>query len=136
MNLQSDSTRVNKVNAVSCAKHKMANENITEWTDPPALSLDESGMIQECSESLERLLGFSQSDLIRHHFSKLFPQLTGVEIVQAGQINPLLNYLCRCGHHFLTQNRQGEIFTSNLSVAHIGYDGSRLLRILVRPSGV
>ena len=135
MNLQSDSTPATKVNAASYAKHKMVDENMTEWTDPPALSLDERGMIQECSESLERLFGFRQSDLVYHHFSMLFPQLTGVEIVHAGQINPLLNYLCRCGHRFLTQNRQGKIFTSNLSIAHIGYDGSRLLRIVVRPSG-
>ncbi|MFZ2161299.1 MAG: PAS domain-containing protein [Sideroxyarcus sp.] len=112
----------------------MIDKYLTEQNDPPALSLDEHGMIQECSKSLERLFGFSQNDLICRHFSLLFPQLTGVEIARAGQINPLLNYLCRCSHHFLTQNRQGEVFTSNLSVAHIGYDGSRLLRIVVRPS--
>jgi len=135
MNLQSDSTPANKVNAASYAKHEIVDEDMAEWTDPPALSLDERGIIQECSESLERLFGFRQSDLVYHHFSMLFPQLTGVEIVHAGQINPLLNYLCRCGHRFLTQNRQGKIFTSNLSIAHIGYDGSRLLRIVVRPSG-
>ncbi len=135
MNLQSDSTPANKVGAASYATHQMVDGSMTDWTDPPALSLDECGMIQECSESLERLFGFRQSDLVCQHFSMLFPQLTGVEIVHAGQINPLLNYLCRCGHRFLTQNRQGEIFTSNLSIAHIGYDGSRLLRIVVRPSG-
>lgn len=134
MNLQSDNSLASRVKAASCANHKMVNENLTEWNDPPALSLDEHGMIQECSKSLERLFGFSQSDLVHHHFSMLFPQLTGVEVVHAGQINPLLNYLCRCGHLFLTKNRKGDVFTSNLSVSHIGYDGSRLLRIVVRPS--
>ena len=135
MNLQRDSNSASTIKAASCAKHTMVDESLAEWNEPPALSLDERGMIQECSKSLEKLFGFSQSDLVCNHFSMLFPQLTGVEIVHAGQINPLLNYLCRCGHLFLAQNRQGEVFTSNLSVAHIGYDGSRLLRILVHPSG-
>ena len=135
MNLQSDSHPANNVKAASCANYRMIDEDLTEWNEPPAMSLDEQGMIQECSKSFERLFGFSQSDLLYQHFSMLFPQLTGVELVHAGQINPLLNYLCRCGHHFLTKNRKGEVFTSNLSIAHIGYDGSRLLRILVRPSG-
>ena len=135
MNLNIDTDSASQIKAHSCTKHKMADEYLTEWDEPPALSLDERGMIQECSESLERLFGFSQNDLICHHFSILFPQLAGVEIVHAGQINPLLNYLCRCGHLFLTQNRLGEVFSSNLSIAHIGYDGSRLLRILVRPVG-
>lgn len=134
MNLQSDSNAAYKFKAAPYAKHKI-DENVTEWDEPPALSLDERGMIQECSESLERLFGFHQSELVFRHFSVLFPQLTGVEILHAGRINPLLSYLCRCGHLFVTQNRQGEVFTSNLSVSHIGYDGSRLVRILVRPSG-
>jgi PAS domain S-box-containing protein len=135
MNLQSVSQPATKVKAASSANHRMIDENLAECDEPPALSLDEQGMIQECSRSFERLFGFSQNDLLYHHFSMLFPQLTGVELVHAGQINPLLNYLCRCGHHFLTKNRKGEVFTSNLSIAHIGYDGSRLLRILVRPAG-
>jgi hypothetical protein len=134
MNLQSDTNPATKFNADPFANHGIVDEDLTEWNDPPALSVDEHGMIQECSKSLERLFGFSQSDLLYQHFSMLFPQLTGVELVHEGQINPLLNYLCRCGHHFLTKNWKGEVFASNLSIAHIGYDGSRLLRVLVRPS--
>lgn len=134
MNLQREGHSASAIAVASCAKEQMIDKYLTEQNEPPALSLDEHGVIQECSRSLERLFGFSQGDLVRQHFSMLFPQLTGVEIAHAGQINPLLNYLCRCGHHFLTQNRQGEVFTSNLSVAHIGYDGSRLLRIVVHPS--
>jgi PAS domain S-box-containing protein len=134
MNLQKEVHSASIIGAYSCAKEEMIDKYQTEQNDPLALSLDENGMIQECSRSIEKLFGFSQNDLLCRHFSMLFPQLTGVEIARAGQINPLLNYLCRCGHHFLTQNRQGEVFTSNLSVTHIGYDGSRLLRIVVRPS--
>lgn len=110
-----------------------ADEYSIERNDPPALSLDERGMILECSKSFEMLFGFRYNDLVWHHVSLLFPQLMGVELVQAGQLNPLLNYLCRCGHLYQTRNRQGDSFFSRLSFVFIGYDGSQSLRMIVRP---
>jgi hypothetical protein len=106
---------------------------LTELHNPPALSLDERGMIHDCSKSFEKLFGFRRSDLVWKHVSKLFPRLADVELVQSGRLNPLLNYLCHCGHLYEALNSQGETFSSNLSFVHIEFDGRRSLRMIVRP---
>lgn len=135
MNLQmADDAVLNTEMPAYTKRQNLAYMDLTAKHDPPALSLDEQGLIIECSESIETLFGFKHRDFVYRHFSMLFPELAGVDLAQAGRINPLLNYLCRCGHLFHAQNRQGEIFTCSLSISHIGYDGSRLLRMLVRPS--
>ncbi|MDO8991061.1 MAG: PAS domain-containing protein [Sideroxyarcus sp.] len=113
---------------------RWVDTNLAAQNEPPALSLDERGMIQDCNPRIESLFGFQRSDLVWHHISMLFPQLTGVELVQSGKFNPSLSYLCRCGHCFKGLKRQGDVFSSNLSIAYIGYDGSRSLRIFVHPS--
>jgi hypothetical protein len=134
MSLTSQGNAANKAGIAPFATQKEpADKYSIERNDPPALSLDERGMILECSKSFEMLFGFRYNDLVWHHVSMLFPQLMGVELVQAGQLNPLLNYLCRCGHLYQTRNRQGDSFLSRLSFVFIGYDGSQSLRMIVRP---
>jgi PAS domain S-box-containing protein len=134
MNLQSGSNVAIKTHNPAFAKLRgYGDRNLIEQNEPPALSLDERGVIQDCSKSFESLFGFLLHDLAQQHISMLLPQLTGVELVQSGQLNPLLNYLCRCGHLFHVQNRQGDIFAINLNFVHIGYDGSRFLKMFVRP---
>jgi hypothetical protein len=136
MNLQIKSNAALEISASASAKlQKCSDTNSTERNDPPSLSLDECGLIQGCSKSFEALFGFRHNDLVLHHVSMLYPQLTGVELIQAGQLNPLLNYLCRCGHLYQTQNRQGDTFSSKLSFVFTGYDRSRSLKMIVQPSG-
>jgi PAS domain S-box-containing protein len=110
---------------------QLTNKRLVEKFDPPALSLDERGMILDCSKSLEKLLGFRRSELVWHHVSMLFSQLEGVELVQGGQVNSLLNYLCRCGQLYQVKNRQGETFSSNLNLFRIENQGKRILRLIV-----
>jgi PAS domain S-box-containing protein len=113
-----------------------------EWTDEypaelhesPALSLDERGMIRNCNKSGERLFGYQCHELVWQHVSMLFPQLSGVPLVQEGRFNSLLNFLCRCGKLFQSQNRQGDTFPSELSFVHLDHDGRRTLRLIVSPS--
>jgi hypothetical protein len=130
--------------------HKFSNAERQAWTDAqrqawtdgywaarhdlPALSLDEYGLIQDCSKSLARLFGFRCGDLVWQPVSKLFPQLFEVELVQAGQVNPFLNYMCRCGHLYQSRNRHGDTFYSNLSIVRLDYAGRRTFRMIVRPS--
>jgi hypothetical protein len=134
MNLQSEGGIAIETNTSSCAiRHALNDECLTEQHVTPVLSLDERGMILDCSQSFEKLFGFEWRDLIWHHVSWIFPQLTGVELIQAGQFNPLLNYLCGCGHLFQVQNRQGNSFSSNLSFVHIEHDGRRSLSLMVQP---
>jgi hypothetical protein len=104
-----------------------------EWQEPPAMSLDERGMIKDCSKSLEMLLGFRRSELVWHHVSMVFPQFEGIEIFQDGQVNPKLNYFCRCGQSYQAQKRQGDAVPSKLNFVCLENQGKRTLRLFVRP---
>ena len=104
-----------------------------EWQEPPSLSLDERGMIKDCSRSLEMLLGFRRSELVWQHVSMVFPQLEGIEIFQDGQVNPKLNYFCRCGQSYQAQKRQGDAVSSKLNFVCLENQGKRTLRLFVRP---
>lgn len=108
----------------------------TEWIEPPALSLDERGMIQDCSKSFERLFGFKRCDLVWQHVSRLLPQLTGVTLVEAGRLNPVLNYLCHCGHRYLARNQRGDSFPCHLNFVRIEFGGKRSLRLIFNPAGL
>jgi hypothetical protein len=112
------------------------SEYLAAWHEPSALSLGERGLIQDCSKSLLMLFGFRRSDLVWQPVSKLFPQLVDAELIQAGQVNPFFNYLCRCGQRFLSHNRQGDAFSSNLSIVRLEYEGRRSFRMIVRPAGL
>lgn len=135
MDLQRERDSFNKSSPSSYAKNQgWTDELITEKNDPPALSLDERGMIQDCSKSFEKLFGFKHCDLVWQHISCVLPQLSGVDLVQTGRLNPFLNYLCHCGHHYEVQNRQGDSFSCNLSFVHVEFGGRRSLRLIVNPS--
>jgi PAS domain S-box-containing protein len=105
-----------------------------EWQEPPELTLDERGMIRDCSKSGERLFGYRRHNLVWQHVSMLFPQLSGVALVQEERFNPQLNFLCHCGKLFQSQDRQGETFFSRLSFVSLENDGRRTLRLIVHPS--
>jgi len=112
---------------------EFAAEGPAAWHEPPALALDETGFIQRCSESCEKLFGYPSLDLARQHISRLFPQLSGHNLVMDGRFNPMIDFLCHCGHLFQTQNRQGDTFKSELNFVRIENDGQRSLRLIVRP---
>jgi hypothetical protein len=99
----------------------------------PTLSLGERGLIKDCNKPLQLLFGFRRSDLVWQQVSKLFPQLAGVELVQAGLVNPLINYFCRCGQLYQSQTRQGDTFLSTLSIVRLEREGRRTFRMIVRP---
>ena len=136
MDLQRESDSFNESGPSSYVKNQGWTDGfITERNDPPALSLDERGMIQDCSKSFEKLFGFKRCDLVWQHISRLLPQLSEVDLVQTGRLNPFLNYLCHCGHRYEVQNRKGDYFLCNLSFVHVEFGGKRSLRLIVNPSG-
>lgn len=108
-------------------------ERTMEWYEPPAFALDETGIIQKCSESCEALFGYRSADLVKQHISWLFPQLSGHELIMDGRLNPMLDFLCHCGHLFQAQNGQGDTFKSALSFVRLEHGGRRSLRLIVRP---
>lgn len=137
MDLQIESSSINQSKqSARIPSQRWLEDRTTEWMEPPALSLDERGMIQDCSKSFERLFGFKRCDLVWQHVSRLLPQLTGVNLVEAGRLNPILNYLCHCGHRYLAQNQRGETFSCNLSFVRIEFGGKRSLRLILNPSGL
>lgn len=112
-----------------------SRELSSEWNEPVTLTLDERGMIRDCCSSCEALFGYSRRELVWQHVSKLLPQLSEIKLVQNGQINPRLGFICRCGHLFRSQNRDDSFFYSELSFVNLEHAGMRILRLFVRPHG-
>ena len=121
------------INAMHDSHVSASGGPAVEWLEPPALSLDDDGFIQICSDSCAQLFGYHGPDLTSHHISSLFPQLSGQELLLDGQLNPMLDFLCHCGHPFLAMDRQGGTFKSALNLIRIMHPGSSNLRLIVRP---
>jgi PAS domain S-box-containing protein len=103
--------------------------------EPAALVLDERGMIRDCSKAGEQLFGYRRSELAWQHISRLIPQLSDIQLVQSGQINPHLEFLCHCGLPFQAQNQHGDIFDSELHFIHLGHGEKKKIRLIITPSG-
>jgi hypothetical protein len=102
--------------------------------EPATLMLDVHGMIHDCSLSGGSLFGYHRNNLVQQHVSSLFPQLADVVLVENGRINPRLCFLCHCGHLFMTQGREGNKFSSNLSFVLLDAAGKKVLRMIVCPA--
>lgn len=103
-------------------------------SEPAALTLDQSGMIQDCTDAGAELFGFSRNELAQHHISLLFPQLSDTALLSNGLINSRLLFLSHCGHLFWAIDRDGEAFFSELFFSQLGYGERPILRVIVRPS--
>lgn len=115
--------------------HVYSNQKLsTERSRPAELTLDENGMILDCSDSAEGLFKYSRNELIEQPVSKLLPQLSEIKLVKDGKPNPQLGFLCRCGHRFLTRGQYGT-FSSELNFVFLAYGGMSILRLIVHPYG-
>lgn len=101
--------------------------------DPVTLMLDERGKISDCSQSAEGLFGYHRNDLLGLHVSRLFPQLLDSILFQERRFNAALKFLCRCGHHFQSQDRLGNTFPSALNFVQLNCDEKNALRLMVLP---
>ncbi len=104
-----------------------------EWLEPPMLTVNERGMICDCSEAGEKLFGYSIRDLVWQHVSKLLPELSEIQLVKNGRLNSQLGFLSRCGQPFLAINRLGNIFLNNLHFVLLNYSGEYAIRVIVQP---
>ncbi len=109
--------------------------HIAKWQEPVTLTLDERGLIHDCSNSGEKLFGYCRDDLVQQHVSRLFPQLSEVVLVENGTINPRLIFLCRCSHQFMAQGKGGRAFLSKLSIVLLEIAGKGFLKLIVWPEG-
>ena len=103
------------------------------WQEPPALTLDERGMICDCSKASETLFDYSRKDLVWQHVSKLLPELPEILLVKNGQFNPQLGFLSRCGRRFQATSRLGNIFLSDLNFVLLDYAGKYTIKVIVQP---
>ena len=106
---------------------------INRKDDLVALTLDERGVILDCSKAAERLFGYLRSELMWRHVSQLLPQLIEDVLVQDGRLNPKLSFLCHSGHLFQTHGRQGRAFRSELHFVELNNLSGRILRLIVCP---
>ena len=100
--------------------------------DAATLLLDQRGMIRGCNSASETLFGYRRGELVWQHVSMLLPQLAGIELLQNGQLNPRLLFLCRIGSYFQALSRDGECFASDLFLLNLANPGSSDLRLMVR----
>jgi hypothetical protein len=97
------------------------------------LTLDRHGLIQDCNPTGAALFKYALGTLVRKHVSILLPQLADIELLQNGEINPQLRFLCRLGRQFEAVNQQGERFATQLFFNVLGSTESAQLSLIVRP---
>ena len=134
MNMLIESDAIRKIDTSSYAKRQALNDvRQVERYDPPALTLDERGFIQECGKSIEKLFGYCQHELVWQHISCLFPKLADVTLLQGDRLNPMLYFICHCDHDFEAIDKQSAIIMCNLNFFLIKHEGIPTLRLIVRP---
>lgn len=99
-----------------------------------ALTLNDCGMVRDCSRAGEALFKYCRSELVLRHVSLLLPQLAALELMQDGQINPHLRFLCRVGHPFHAVTQDGEHFPTILFFNRVGGTAREGMILIVRPS--
>lgn len=99
------------------------------------LFLNDDGLIEDCSSASEPVFGYPKQELRGRHVSMLLPKLEGLELVNDGQINPRLRFLCRCAVPFLAQRRDGTKFASEVFLNQLNNETASV-QIIVRNLGV
>jgi PAS domain-containing protein len=112
-------------------KHRVMAAGAAE--DVAVLTLDEHGMILDCSRTAETLFKYRPSEIVRRHVSVLLPQLAEVDLIQNGEPNPGLRFLCRIGCLFGTVTQDGERFSSELFLTALFNEEPGHLLLIVRP---
>ncbi len=101
--------------------------------DLATFTLDDLGIIRDCSSACEQIFGYMQEALVGRHISMLLPQLANTELVQEGRINPHLGFLCHCACVFQARCRDGRSFTSELFINRLD---THNVVVLVRNLGI
>lgn len=98
-------------------------------TELVVLSLDDQGVIRDCSAACQKVFGFPAVELIGCHVSTLLPQLPATELVRDGRIDTRLAYLCHCGFPFQARHRSGQGFGIELFINRLDHHN---IAVLVR----
>ncbi len=125
----------------SQAPSTSASAETTSWRtaaaggdDAAVLTLDDRGMIYDCNGACEALFKYHRSELVWRHISMLLPQFEELELMENGQPNSLLGYLCHIGLQFRGVTRDGRSFASELFLNCLDSAGHGRLSLIVRPA--
>ncbi len=101
--------------------------------DVAVLTLDDRGMVCDCNGASEALFGYRRSELVWRHISMLLPQFEEIDLMQNGQPNPHLFFLCHVGFRFRAVTQDGSDFTSEIFLNCLDNAGHGRLSLIVRP---
>lgn len=99
------------------------------------LTLNENGMIRDCSRACGRLFGCVPSELMWRHISVLLPQLADIPLMLGEQINPRLRFLSHIGRQFEAVGMSGVRFVSEIFFTDIENLGRHYLHLVICPVG-
>ena len=103
--------------------------------DVAALTLDDRGMVCDCNRAGAALFKYRRSELVWRHVSMLLPQLANMELMQNGQPNQHLRFLCRIGRSFQAVTQDGEHFSGQIFLNVLDQPGRGRLSLIVRAIG-
>jgi PAS domain S-box-containing protein len=99
--------------------------------EPVSIVLGDDGRIRECNAVCESLFGYPQEELLGQHISLLFPHLERVPLVRSRDVNPRLKFLSHCAIPFLSIQRNGKRFASELFFNYLSIPNGGL-RLIAR----
>jgi PAS domain S-box-containing protein len=97
------------------------------------IELDERGIIRNCNDTCEELVGFRKEELVSRPVSMLVRKLSEYEIVLDHNLNPVLDYICHCGMPFQMRSKSGETFFSQIRFVHLKHLKVPKVRLLASP---
>lgn len=101
--------------------------------DLAALTVDDRGMVCDCNRAGEALFKYRRSELVWGPVSNLLPQLADFALIQNGEPNQRLKFLCHIGLYFMAVTKEGEHFSSELFLNCLDSKRNSRLSLIVRP---
>ena len=99
------------------------------------LTLNEQGMVCDCTILTGDLFGYRHGELAWGHISELMPELAAIKLICDGQINPRLRFLSHIGHRFQLLSLGGKPVDVKFFIRDIENQGRRYLRAMIFPFG-
>lgn len=97
------------------------------------IDLDETGIIRDCNEACEQIVGFRREELVSHPISMLIRKLSEYQVVLNHDLNPVLDYICHCGMLFQVKRKAGAPFFSQLRFVYLQNLKYPMVRLLASP---
>jgi len=109
---------------------------LTEYREKSRSSefwLNEGGIIRECTENAEEMFGQNRDQLVSKHISQLFPQLTGIKLVDGEKFNSKLQLFSQLGTFFKSGTYEIASSRCQLFWSFVGQDNTRLIHLIMVP---